>query len=50
MVFEGRDANGQPKFIGSDNVNKDGTQSVHESTGVHSGWKVMAVMHYVGPK
>lgn len=49
VVFEGRDANGQPKFIGSDNVNKDGTQAVHQSTGVHSGWKVLAVMHYSGP-
>ena len=49
VVFEGRDANGQPKFIGSDNVNKDGTQAVHQSTGVHKGWKAIAVMHYSGP-
>ncbi|MDP1824069.1 MAG: peptidoglycan-binding protein [Archangium sp.] len=48
VVFEGRDANGQPKFIGSNNVNKDGTQAVSQSTGVHSGWKVLAVMHYSG--
>ena len=48
VVFAGRDANGQPKFIGSNNVNKDGTQKVSESTGVHSGWKVLAVMHYSG--
>lgn len=49
VVFAGRDEKGQPKFIGSDNVNKDGTQAVHNSTGVHSGWKVLAVMHYSGP-
>lgn len=49
VVFEGRDANGQPKFIGSDNVNKDGTQAVHQSTGVPKGWKPIAVMHYSGP-
>ena len=48
VVFAGRDEKGQPKFIGSDNVNQDGTQAVHNSTGVHSGWKVLAVMHYSG--
>jgi Putative peptidoglycan binding domain/Transglycosylase SLT domain len=48
VVFEGRDASGKPVFLGSDNVNKDGTQRVHEMTGVPRGWKASAVMHYVG--
>lgn len=48
VVFEGRDAKGNPQFIGSNNVNKDGTQSVSRSTGVPKGWKAMAVMHYSG--
>ncbi len=48
VVFEGRDASGKPVFLGSDNVNKDGTQRVHEMTGVPRGWKASAVMHYAG--
>jgi plastocyanin len=49
VVYEGRDAKGQPQFIGSNNINKDGTQSVSRSTGVPKGWSAMAVMHYSGP-
>jgi hypothetical protein len=48
VVFEGRDENGTPKFIGSNNVNKDHTQRISHSTGYNSSWDVMAVMHYTG--
>ena len=49
MVYEGRDANGQPKFLGSNNRNADGTQRISEMTGVPSGWRTLAVEHYRGP-
>ena len=48
VVFEGRDENGTPKFIGSNNVNKNGTQRISHSTGYSSRWDVLAVMHYTG--
>lgn len=44
VVFSGRDDQGRPKFIGSNNTNKDGTQKVGETTGVPNGWKAIAVM------
>ncbi|MDP1823776.1 MAG: peptidoglycan-binding protein LysM [Archangium sp.] len=46
VVFEGRDENGNPKFIGSDNVNPDKSQRINRSTGVRSGRRILAVMHY----
>ncbi len=49
MICSGIDSSGRPKFIGSDNVNKDGSQRIHESVGVPRGWTVMAVMHHSGP-
>ena len=49
VVFEGRDAKGNPRFIGSNNINKDGTQSISSTTGFPKSWKPMAVMHYSGP-
>ena len=48
VVFEGRDKDGTPKFIGSNNVNKNGTQRISHSTGHSSRWDVLAVMHYTG--
>ncbi len=48
IVCSGFDACGRPKFIGSDNVNKDGSQKVSERTGVPKGWTPMAVMHCLG--
>ncbi len=48
VIFQGLDSKGQPKFIGSNNRNKDGTQVVSEMTGVPKGWSVMGVMHYQG--
>jgi peptidoglycan hydrolase-like protein with peptidoglycan-binding domain len=49
VMFAGRDENGKPKFIGSNNTNKDGTQKVGETTGVPAGWRPIGVMHYQGP-
>jgi len=49
MIYEGVDANGRPKFIGSNNVNKDGSQRIAEMSGLPKGWSTMAVMHYSGP-
>ena len=49
VIFQGLDSKGQPKFIGSNNRNKDGTQVVSEMTGVPKGWSVLGVMHYQGP-
>ncbi|GEM_PF-1599823 len=49
MIYEGIDSSGRPKFIGSNNVNKDGSQKVAEMTGVPKGWTTMAVMHHSGP-
>ncbi|MFO0594850.1 MAG: peptidoglycan-binding protein [Myxococcaceae bacterium] len=48
VVFAGRDDQGRPKFIGSNNTNKDGSQRIGETTGVPAGWRPMAVMHYQG--
>jgi hypothetical protein len=47
VVFSGRDEQGRPKFIGSNNTNKDGTQKIGETVGVPSGWRALAVMHNV---
>ncbi len=49
MIYEGVDGSGRPKFIGSNNVNKDGSQKIAEMTGVPRGWTAMAVMHHSGP-
>lgn len=48
MIYEGVDSSGRPKFVGSNNVNKDGSQKVAETIGVPKGWTTMAVMHYSG--
>jgi LysM repeat protein len=37
--------NGQPQYIGSNNVNADGSQKVTESG---MGYRILAVQHYVG--
>ena len=49
MIYEGVDNTGRPKFIGSNNVNKDGSQKVAVTIGVPKGWTTMAVMHHSGP-
>lgn len=49
MIYTGVDGSGRPKFIGSNNVNKDGTQKIAETVGVPKGWKTMAVMRHSGP-
>jgi peptidoglycan hydrolase-like protein with peptidoglycan-binding domain len=50
MICSGFDANGKPKFIGSNNTDKlQGAQAVSEKNGVPSAWKPIAVMHYSGP-
>lgn len=48
VMFAGRDESGRPRFIGSNNTNHDGTQRIGETTGVPSGWRPIAVMHYSG--
>lgn len=49
MIYAGVDNQGRPKFIGSNNVNKDGTQKIAETIGVPKGWSEIAVMHHSGP-
>ncbi len=45
VMFDHRDESGKPVFIGSNNVNADGTQRVSLKNGVPSSWRVMSVMH-----
>ena len=37
--------NGKPEFLGSNNVNPDGTQKVTEE---NMGYRILAVQHYAG--